>query len=264
MFEGKRVLITGGASGIGLAVANELAQAGARLVIAGRRTESLEAAAVSLRAGGGGLVIPVPGDVTDATARKMFLDVAERELGGLDVLINNAGVARAGRLDSVEDADVCRMIDVNLTAPILLTRSALPLLRRGKDAMVVNMSSGLGLIGMPFYTIYGATKAGLALFSEALRREVAEQGIHVINVFPIATDTPMMATSRTDAPRESAETVAHAIIEAMRSKDLAVVRGGEARAEMIARNQNDPRAVDEHFRRISSKLEEAVRDHNAM
>ena len=264
MFNGKRVLITGGSSGIGLATARELAHAGARLVISGRRKELLESAAASLRTSGG-TVIPVQGDVADSSCRKTLLDVARAELGGLDILINNAGVLRAGRLDNVGEPDLCRMIEVNLTAPILLTRAALPLLRQSKDGLVVNVSSGFGMIGAPFYATYGATKAGLALFSEALRRELSDQGIHVLVIFPTATDTPMMETSRnTLVPRDSADEVARALVDAIQTRKFAVVRGGEARAEQIARNQSDPAALDEHFRQNLRTFEEAVRDHAAM
>jgi len=94
---------------------------------------------------------------------------------------------------------VLAQIALNLSAPILLTRAALPALKASGDGRVVNTSSGLALIGMPFYTTYAATKAGIAHFGEALRRELCGEGVHVLNVFPGATSTPMMTSSEATA-----------------------------------------------------------------
>jgi short-subunit dehydrogenase len=88
------------------------------------------------------------------------------------------------------------MLNVDLLAPILLTRAALPSLRASGDAMVVNVTSGIALIGVPFYATYAAAEAGLARFGEALRRELKGEGIHVLTVYPGGTDTPMMKTNR--------------------------------------------------------------------
>src|SRR3546814_4760258 len=88
------------------------------------------------------------------------------------------------------------MIDVNLVAPILLTRAALPALRQGGDAMVVNIASGIALVGAPFYATYAAAKAGVAGFGESLRRELKGEGVHVLTAFPGGTDTPMMKSNR--------------------------------------------------------------------
>jgi uncharacterized oxidoreductase len=261
--QNKRVLLTGGSSGIGLALARRLAATGAHLVITGRRSGALESATFQLR-GMGATVVPVQGDVADPDARQTFINAAHTKLGGLDILINNAGVVRAGRLDKISHAEVCRMIEVNLTAPILLTQLALPLLKRSGDGLVVNVSSGLGLIGTPFYATYGATKAGLALFSEALRRELKDEGVHVLTIYPTATDTQMMASSRSSVERESADSVADATLKAIQSGVLAVIRGGEARAQMIARNRSDPAALDEHFRDLKPSLEQAVQDHSSL
>ncbi len=138
-------------------------------------------------------------------------------------------------------------VALNLTAPILLTRAALPALRGSGDGLVVNVSSGIALIGMPFYTTYAATKAGIAHFGEALRRELYGEGVHVLNVFPGATSTPMMETSKAGAEHgfdyESPEEVAAATIVGITDGSLAVIRGGETRAQMIALNRNDPAAA---------------------
>lgn len=264
---GKRVLVTGGSSGIGLATAHALAAKGARLVITGRRAEPLDRAVTELRAAGAD-VTGLKADVATAEGRKATLDGALAALGGLDMLINNAGGVRAGRLETMAEEDILAMITVDLTAPILLTRAALPALRAGGDAVVVNVSSGLGLIGAPFYATYAGLKAGLARFGEALRRELKGEGIHVLTVYPGATETPMMASNKAGPElgftREPASAVADALVEGIETGALEVIRGGETRARMIAMNRDDPLAVDERFLGLKPGLEEAVKDHAAL
>jgi len=93
------------------------------------------------------------------------------------VLVNNAGGVRAGRLESMAEEEIRTMIEVDLVAPILLTQAALPQLRASGDGLVVNVTSGIALVGAPFYTTYAAAKAGLSRFGEALRRELKGEGV---------------------------------------------------------------------------------------
>ena len=162
----------------------------------------------------------IAADVGTAEGRAQTLQRALDALGGLDILVNNAGGVRAGRLEATTEAEIEAMLNVDLLAPILLTRAALPSLRASGDAMVVNVTSGIALIGAPFYATYAAAKAGLARFGEALRRELKGEGIHVLTVYPGATDTPMMKTNRAGPElgfgREPASAVADATIEASR------------------------------------------------
>lgn len=264
---GKRVLITGGSSGIGLALARALLAAGARVVISGRRAEVL-AEAVAALAAEGGLVSGVSADIATPEGREATLAGALAAMGGLDVLINNAGGVRAGRLEDTSEAEILAMLGVDLVAPILLTRAAMPALRASGDAMIVNVTSGIALIGAPFYSTYAAAKGGLARFGEALRREVKGEGIHVLTAFPAATDTPMMQSSRAGAElgfaKEPASAVADAILAGMVADAFEVIRGGEVRAKMIALNQSDPAAVDARFLGLKADLEAAVKDHSAL
>jgi uncharacterized oxidoreductase len=262
----KAVLLTGAGSGIGRATALQLAQRGARLVLMGRREAPLRETASMARKLGGAAIV-VDGDVTDASARKRALDVAIGEFGSLHILINNAGNVRAGRLELVQDSEIVAMIRVNLHAPILLIRDSLPHLRNSGDSAIVNVTSGIALVGVPFYATYAAVKAGLARFSESLRRELLDEGVHVMTVYPGATDTPMMATSKAGPDlgfsREAPETVAEAIVTGLERRELEIVRGGEARIAMVATNRNFPRELDERFRQLKGRLEDAVLDHRA-
>lgn len=265
--QGKRVLITGGSSGIGLAIARALLAKGAKVVITGRRPDVLAASVSELQASEV-FVRGVAADVATIEGRAATLKQAIDALGGLDILVNNAGGVRAGRLENTSEADIAAMIEVDLVAPILLTRAALPALRVGGDAMVVNVASGIALIGAPFYATYAGVKAGLARFGEALRRELKGEGIHVLTAYPGGTDTPMMKSNRAGPElgfsREPASAVADAIIEGIEAGVFEVIRGGETRAKMIALNRDDPAAVDERFLGLKPALEEAVKDHSAL
>ncbi|MCD0499331.1 SDR family NAD(P)-dependent oxidoreductase [Achromobacter sp. MY14] len=259
----KRVLITGGSSGIGLALAHALTARGARVVITGRRQSVLDDALRGLDSATG-----VCADVGTTEGRLVTLDKAVAALGGLDILINNAGGVRAGRLENTAEADIEQMVNVDLLAPILLTRAAIPALRASGNAVVVNITSGIALVGAPFYTTYAAVKAGLAHFGEALRRELKGEGIHVLTAYPGGTDTPMMQSNRAGPElgfsREPASAVAEAIVEGIETDAFEVIRGGETRAQMIALNRQDPAAVDARFLTLKPALEDAVKDHSAL
>ena len=265
--QGKRVLITGGSSGIGLALAHALLAKDARVVITGRRANTLAAAVQALQATGSP-IYSVTADVATSEGRATTLKQALNQLGGLDILVNNAGGVRAGRLESTPEAELQAMIDVDLVAPIFLTRAALPALRASGEAMIVNVASGIALVGAPFYAAYAATKAGLARFGEALRRELKGEGIHVLTAYPAGTDTPMMKSNRAGPElgfsREPASAVAAAILDGIEANAFEVIRGGEARAQMIALNSENPAALDERFLSLKPALEEAVKDHSAL
>jgi short-subunit dehydrogenase len=265
--EGSKVLVTGGSSGIGLAIAQILAAKGAHVLIRGRRREVVEAAAQQLRATGR-RVDAVAADVTTADGLAVTMAAVEQTLGGLDVLVNNAGGVRAGRLEATSEREIRAMIEVNLVAPILLTRAALPLLRRSGHGMVVDVSSAIALVGVPFYATYAAAKAGIAHFGEALRRELKGEGVHVLTAYPGATDTPLMASNRAGPDqgfgRESAADVAAAIVQGIEEDAFEVVRANEKRMQMVALNRADPAAVDARFAELKPALEDAVRDHAAL
>ncbi|HEY1926224.1 MAG TPA: SDR family NAD(P)-dependent oxidoreductase [Caulobacteraceae bacterium] len=263
----KRVLITGGSSGIGLALAHALLAKGAKVVVTGRRQDILSAAVADLEASGGE-VWGVTADVSTTEGRAASLRQTLDALGGLDILVNNAGGVRAGRLEAISEAEIEAMVAVDLLAPILLTRAALPALRASGEAVIVNVTSGIALVGAPFYTTYAGVKAGLSRFGEALRRELKGEGVHVLTAYPRGTDTPMMKSNRAGPElgfgREPASDVADAIVEGIEAGAFEVTRGGEAQAKMVAMNRDNPQAIDERFLGLKPALEAAVRDHVAL
>ncbi len=237
------------------------------MVISGRRPDALADAVRQLQ-GEASTVWGVAADAASPEGRATTLEYAVTVLGGLDILVNNAGRVRAGRLEDTPEVELQAMIDVNLVSPILLTRASLPSLRASGDALIVNISSGIALVGAPFYATYAAAKAGVAHFGEALRRELKGEGIHVLTVYPGGTDTPMMKTNRAGPElgfsREPAAAVAAAIVEGIETNAFEVIRGGELRAQMIALNRDNPAAVDDRLAALKAALEDAVKDHSAL
>jgi short-subunit dehydrogenase len=264
---GKRILITGGSSGIGLALARALATKGARLLLSGRRAEPLTRAVTELRAVGGE-VYAVEADVATKVGRDRMIQALQSHFGGLDILVNNAGVVRAGRLEAISEEEIRDMIEVDLIAPMLLVRNTLPFLRQSGDSLIVNIAATGALIGRPFYAPYVAAKAGLVRFGEAMRRELKGEGVHILSVIPGPTDTPMISTVKTEVnvgfDAEPASDVAAAIVDGIEKRLIEVMRGGEAGRSMVELNQQDPGAMDEKFLALKPALEIAVRDHRSL
>jgi len=140
---GKSVLITGASSGIGWHLAIQLAAAGATVLLCARRKERLEELAEQIRESGGTVVV-LAGDVADEDYRRELIDVCDQEVGGLDILINNAGIGAMGRFDEATPDRMKRIFEVNFFALAELVRISLPSLKRGDDPMIVNISSVTG------------------------------------------------------------------------------------------------------------------------
>ena len=212
-----RVVLTGASGGIGLAITHELCANGAQVVAVARHQPPL----APLLKRYPQQLSWVNADLSQAEGRHKVRTAAQM-MGGLNLLINAAGVNRFALLEQLDDSDINTMLAVNIGAPLCLTRCLLPLLLQAQSAMVVNVGSTYGSIGYPGYTSYCATKFALRGFSEALRRELADTRVKVLYVAPRATRTAMNTApaqalndalkAKVDAPQTVATAVIHAII----------------------------------------------------
>ena len=186
-FTGNTVVITGASAGVGAACARAFAAQGARLVLAARGKPALEAIADALRQQTE--VHCVPTDVGDNAACLQLIEQAVDRFGGIDVLVNNAGVHVRGDVETVDPQRVAAMVDVNLRAPLLLGAAALPWLRKSGKGAIVMVGSLAGRTPMQGASTYAATKAGLRAFTYGFADELRGSGVHVGVVSPGPIDT---------------------------------------------------------------------------
>ncbi len=222
--QNSRAIVTGASSGIGHALALELARAGARLVVSARRADRLAHLAQAITAHGGE-VRSVVGDVTEPATREQIVDTAHSAYGGLDVLVNNAGMGAFGRFEQADAQRLRRVMEVNFFALAEMTRLALPLLKQGNQPLIVNISSVLGHRALPQCLEYCASKFAVQGLSESLRVELRPLGIDVLVVCPGTTQTEFFtqsldAENKPDWPQHfavTAEYVARKTVQAMQA-----------------------------------------------
>jgi short-subunit dehydrogenase len=256
---GARTILTGASSGIGHALALRLAKRGAHLVLASRNRERLDALATAIRAKRSNTTV-VPTDVTDPAQRTRLIEQALAALGGLDILINNAGVGALGFFEDVDEERLRRIMEVNFFGATELTRLALPHLRQGRDPMIVNVASVLGRRAIPGCVEYCASKFAMVGWSEGLRAELAGSGVHVLVVCPGGVETEFdanMIEQRTQLPfrnrrRMSADRCAQIIVAAMRRHKNEVVITAEAKLAVWF-NRLAPRLLDRVLARYARR-----------
>jgi NAD(P)-dependent dehydrogenase (short-subunit alcohol dehydrogenase family) len=193
-FDGRTVVITGGSRGLGLVLARELGQQGARLVIGARDEEELDRACRDLQSEGID-ALTVVCDVGEKADAERLIAEAFEQTGRLDVLVNNAGVIRVGPVEHMALADFEEAMAVHFWGPLYTTLAAMPLMRDAGGGRIVNISSIGGRIGVPHLVPYCASKFALCGFSQAMRGELAKDGIHVTTVCPglMRTGSPFNA-----------------------------------------------------------------------
>ncbi len=263
-FENARCLVTGASSGLGRALAEQLARAGAHVVVTGRSMERLKGLVEALEGQGvaAGRVHPVVAELTDDDQRQRLLNaVAERFDGALDLAINSAGVGAYGRFLSHDPSVLRQIFEINVFALIELTRGLHPLLKRGRRPALINMGSIVARRGLPGRSEYSASKFAVAGFTEAIRAEWSRDGIHILLVNPgftatdfernLIVDTAVykVAQRRTTSP----EVVARATLRALerRKNEVTLSLGGRT---LLLVNRLLPRFVDWGLARWTRKL----------
>jgi short-subunit dehydrogenase len=244
---GRRILITGASSGIGKALAVQLGQAGAKLVLAARSADKLRDLAASL----GPNAIAVPADITiDADRARLMAEVKAR-FGGLDVLVNNAGIASWAHFADSSEEVLRQIMEVNFFAPTELIRLAIPMLTEGQQPAIVNVSSMCGRRAMPGWSEYSASKFALCGLTEALRGELARFDIDILLIVPGLTNSDfskhfLQTKGRAKIEFDKGmppETVAAGVVRSLRMNKTETVMGGEARWVLLC-NKFFPRLTD--------------------
>ena len=200
---GKVALITGGGTGIGRACALQFSREGAKVAVAGRRREPLAAVVAEIHAAGGQAFLAgcdvAKSDQVERTIREVVA-----QFGALHVLVNNAGILHVGSVEETSEAEWDRLVDVDLKGVFLVSRAALPELRKSGGA-IVNIGSVLGLVGMKKRAVYAAAKGGVTMLTKAMALDHAQEGIRVNCICPAIVETDLVQTILSQAPdREAA------------------------------------------------------------
>jgi short-subunit dehydrogenase len=247
--KGKRVVLTGASSGIGWYLATQLIAHGASVVVDGRRAERLSQLHQSV--GNSQKLIPVAGDICDGAHRQSLVNIATERLGGIDLLINNAGIGAIGAFEDASPERLRQILEVDFFAAAELTRLAIPHLKKGKESVICNVNSVLGYRGVPGKSEYCAAKFAMRGWSESLRLELRQYGIAVVAVSPSTTRSEFFSSLiQTDKRAQSAslgsqscEKVASSILRAVRRRKLDSILspGGKA---LVWLSQLLPRVTD--------------------
>ena len=232
--DGKVIAITGASSGIGEATARLLAAEGAKVSLAARREERIRALAAEI----GEAALAVTTDVADEQQAKVFIERTRDELGGLDAVVNNAGVMLLGPVIMQEPEHWKRMIDVNLYGVLWCTKAALPIFAEQGHGHFVNISSVAGRMAAAGSAVYNLTKWGLNGFSEGLRQELAPANVRVTLVEPGVVLTELQGHNEHPLVKEAMDKMIAAIPQPLEADDI-------ARAILYAVSQPPHVAVNE-------------------
>jgi len=258
----RHAVITGGSSGIGLAVARRLAERGATVSLIARGEQRLGAAAAELRAAGAD-VLTAAVDVSDGPAVRRAMAELESDAGPCDVLVTSAGQARPGRFLDLDDDVFRTMMEVDYFGTLHSIRAVAPGMVRRRHGSIVAVSSGAALLGIYGYSAYGPAKFAVRGLLESLRDELTPSGVHVACVFPPDVDTPQLAEENRHKPAEtfaisgtvrpmSADAVADAVLEGIDKRRFAIYPNAEMRLLAAAAPPLAPivrRLVDRKVRR---------------
>lgn len=238
---GRKILITGGSSGIGEATAKAIVEAGGAVALGARRKDKLEEIVADLD----GTAVAIEADVTDEEQARNLVSTANEELGGLDGLVNNAGVMLLGPVLDADTDQWRTMLDVNLLGLLLCTHAALPVMKEGGGGDVVNVSSVAGRSANKGSAVYNMTKFGVTAFTEALRQEAIELKIRLTCIEPGFVDTELQGHNEGEV-EEMIESMREDIGKVLEADDI-------ANAIVYALSQPDHVSVNEVLVRPSGQ-----------
>jgi NAD(P)-dependent dehydrogenase (short-subunit alcohol dehydrogenase family) len=261
--DGARVLITGASSGIGRALALELARRGSLLVLAARRLLPLQDAADDVTySSAHGSPSVVKCDVCSEADVENLVETAERLLGGIDILVNNAGSCVYGAAGWTTTDDLRSMLRVHVLGPYTAMRAVIPRMQSRGGGLIVNVASLSGLHGIPYLSGYGAAKAALVALSQSLCAELHGSGVRVLAVCPGYTATSLFSREknvggarRPDGPHRPAESVAASIARCIREGRQGMVTTAQGRLLYITQSLW-PGLVEHYFDRMADRLRE--------
>ncbi|MBX3398060.1 MAG: SDR family NAD(P)-dependent oxidoreductase [Gemmataceae bacterium] len=254
---GKRAIVTGASGGIGRAIAVELAKAGVKVALAARSADKLAEVVGAI----GGDALAVPTDVTKPADRENLIRETVARFGGLDLLVNVAGVGAWGHFAASTEAINRTVMEVNFFAPVELIRLAVPHLTNGNDPAICNLTSMCARRGMPAWPEYSASKFALVGMTEALRGEMARYDIDVITIVPGLTKSDLnrnllRSDGKATIPYDkgmTVEYVAARTVDAIRRSKREIVLGIEAK-KILTMNRLAPRFVNWLIARNVTKL----------
>jgi NADP-dependent 3-hydroxy acid dehydrogenase YdfG len=218
--EGRKALITGASSGIGAATALAMVREGAAVALGARRKDRLDELAAKIEAEGG-KAVAIEADISEEAQAKALVEGANEALGGLDGLVNNAGVMLLGPIQGADTAEWRTMIGVNLLGLLYCTNVALPILRDGGGGDVVNLSSVAGRTASLGAGVYNMTKWGVVGFSEALRQEGAHIGVRVTCIEPGFVDTELQGHNTNPMVVDAIEKMRETTGDLLQAEDIA-------------------------------------------
>jgi short-subunit dehydrogenase len=260
--EGRRVVVTGASSGLGEAMAWNLAGQGARLTLASRRLDDQQRVAGEIAAGvpTADAPLPIRCDVANRADVHRLISTAVGHMGGIDVLINNAAMCVYGDTERTTETDFQMLMAVNFHGAVHAMMETLPYMKRQGGGMIVNIASLAALHGVPYLAAYGASKAALVSVSQSLRAELSVCGIRVLVVYPGYIDTPLFdreknvgGARRPDGPYPSVQGVARSVLGAIRSEKQELVLTTEGKA-MAALKGVLPSGVQLAMNRMAGRL----------
>jgi len=243
--DGKRVILTGASSGIGKAIAFELARKGARLVLTSRQCDLLEKVGQEIKYTFPEVNPPLPiaCDVINRDQVRGVIHFCVAHFGGVDILINGAGIGVYGACEKTSLEDFRSQMEVNFFGPVHFILEALPLMKEAGKGLIVNISSLAAKHGVPYLAAYGASKAALATLGQSLHAELVRSGISVLNVYPGYTETDFFkkekkvgGARRPNGPYTSPQKVAETVVAGIEKKKRELILTVEGKALILCQS----------------------------